>query len=139
MKIIKKLFIISAVFIGTIGYAVLLESIFYTWSFTRDKYLIYFTKPYRHFVSPDGQFVLELYDYMTLNSYAIRCLPMRGGSEDYPGIVILRDKNGNILNHMFVEAKSLVEEAFWENNIVRVPAIIIWDLPSPKSVAHPAQ
>jgi hypothetical protein len=75
---------------------------------------------------------LELYDYMTLESYVARCVPRHGGPDDYPGIVILRDKDGNILNHMYVESKFFVEEAFWKNNTVYVPAIIMWDLPSPK-------
>jgi hypothetical protein len=136
MKLFKKISIALAVLIGVLGYSLLLDRIFYTWSFTRDRYLIYFTKPYSRFMSPDSKFALELYDYKTLDSYMLKCLPRHASAGDYPGIVILRNKNGDILNSCFVESKGDVYNILWENNTVYVPAIIMWDLPSPKFAAH---
>jgi len=103
----------------------------YSWSFTRDRILIYTQSPYETFISPDGQFSLAVYDLLI--NFFIK-------TDDNIGFIILRDKEGNILNSCVVERIGCIRDPYWADKntdglgkaYVYINSILDWNLPKKK-------
>jgi hypothetical protein len=97
--------------------------------------------PLETFVSPDKRFKLEVYSkpssfFELIMKFVVPSI--RASSSDDPVIVILKDSNGAIINSCDVPMMMLVDKVIWEDNSVRVPAVLDWDLPQETStVASP--
>jgi hypothetical protein len=135
----KRIFIVLLVILGS-----MLPWLFYTildsWSYTRDRRLVNDTQPCKIFVNPDKRFTLALYSKPSfigiLDVVKMFLMPMRASASDYPGVIILTDANGSILNSCEVELMMLVEKVIWESDYVSVPLVLEWKLPSETSAGQ---
>lgn len=82
------------------------------------------TSLYKTFNSPDGQFVLEVYSF---DASVLPAMPGQGG--DAHGVVLLKNKSGNILQKCNVEMVQLIESPEWSLDSVKVKLILDWQLP----------
>jgi hypothetical protein len=130
MKTSKFFFITILVLSNVLLYVFFLNQVAESLSFTRDRLFVYTSTPYKVFSSPDNQFKLELYSYCPLSSYPL-IFKFHINADDYPGVVILRDRTGAILNSCVVERKSYVNYVDWTPNNVHVTLVLNWKLTPP--------
>lgn len=80
-------------------------------------------QPYAIFRSPSGLHTLEVYVSKQMVAF-----PGHGG--DAPGIVVLKDNDGNTLEEKKVEMVQLIRDPKWSANNVSVHLVLDWALPS---------
>ena len=76
---------------------------------------------YAEWQSPDGNHTLTVYRTQTLFS-------MPGQGSDAPGMVVLRNAHGKLLNRQKIEMVQLASEPEWTGENVRMKLILDWPL-----------